>query len=644
MPWLLVQHLTVCAVLAGLVAVACRAGRLRPAIAHVLWLMVLVRLVVPPVIAWPWSPASLGWMTARVQQAGTEPGTAESYREQWDGVTVTPAVPVSPDAAAAPNERPAAPWVLTVSKRAAAFTWLSGTILIALVQAIRLLRFNKRLRGQRGAPDWIEAESATLAQRLGLPAPRVRVVDGIASPLFYGWRRPSILIPAALIEAIPRDRWPGVLAHELAHCKRRDHWVRGLELLAGCLWWWNPVFWFVRHHIRQTAELACDAWVVWALPEARKTYAKTLIDLSEMIALGNQPAAALGIGHGSRRSFERRLTMVMRVNGRANASYAALLCAALVLAVSVPVFANAQPQANTAPPVQPAPGQTPTAPSPPGEASEGLVTALDSHVSIQFKDEHISRILEFLAEYVSANIVIDYRVVQPPLPVDPRVPREDRPADTRVPEEFGYATDGMIPSIKLEDVPLWDALTALCEPLGLTYVACPQYVWISTEEMIAETDFADPSAEADPDLAQRLEKNLALEFEDEHIARILEFLGDYTHVSIVLDQDAVPPPPPDPMPEPQLVTEPMPMPVPGQPLPPGVPPGAVPVAGLPMSAVPAPLPHKELTPEGPRLTGLVPYIKMQKVTLQEILKALLLPLNLTYRVEPGRIYVTAPGK
>jgi len=54
------------------------------------------------------------------------------------------------------------------------------------------------------------------------------------------------------------DSLDGLIVHELAHVRRRDHWVGWLELLTGLLWWWNPLYWYARHQLRENAELACD--------------------------------------------------------------------------------------------------------------------------------------------------------------------------------------------------------------------------------------------------------------------------------------------------------------------------------------------------------------------------------------------------
>jgi type II secretory pathway component GspD/PulD (secretin) len=116
--------------------------------------------------------------------------------------------------------------------------------------------------------------------------------------------------------------------------------------------------------------------------------------------------------------------------------------------------------------------------------------------------------------------------------------------------------------------------------------------------MIANTDFADPPDAADVEISKRLTSQIDIEFEDVHIIQILEFVSEYTNVNIVIDKNAVPPP--------------------------------LKAQG-----------HKPLGKEGYQLTGQVPYIWLKDVSLKESLKALLLPLNLTYKVEPGRIYVTS---
>ena len=101
-----------------------------------------------------------------------------------------------------------------------------------------------------------------------------------------------------------------MVLHELAHLRRRDHWVGWLLLAAGCAWWWHPLFWWVRRRLTAEAELACDAWVVGAAPDGRRAYAEALLEVSQRVA-STAAVPALGAA-GGRRDLERRLIMIMR--------------------------------------------------------------------------------------------------------------------------------------------------------------------------------------------------------------------------------------------------------------------------------------------------------------------------------------------
>jgi beta-lactamase regulating signal transducer with metallopeptidase domain len=53
--------------------------------------------------------------------------------------------------------------------------------------------------------------------------------------------RASILLPRALMDHLDDAQLDTLLTHELAHFKRKDHWVRLLELVVTALYWWHPV-------------------------------------------------------------------------------------------------------------------------------------------------------------------------------------------------------------------------------------------------------------------------------------------------------------------------------------------------------------------------------------------------------------------
>ena len=58
------------------------------------------------------------------------------------------------------------------------------------------------------------------------------------------------------------------------------------------LFWWHPLVWWVRHSLRDAEEQCCDAWVVWAFPDAAQSYAETLLETLDFLNRSPSRAAA----------------------------------------------------------------------------------------------------------------------------------------------------------------------------------------------------------------------------------------------------------------------------------------------------------------------------------------------------------------
>src|SRR5262249_13125519 len=133
--------------------------------------------------------------------------------------------------------------------------WLSGAGLILLVSVVRVARFQWALRRATLAPESLKYRAGRIARQLGLRcSPTVWLVDGCVSPLLWCIGRPRLILPQSLWSALDIDRRDALLAHELAHYARGDHWVRGLELLAGVAFWWHPVVWVALVKLREAEE------------------------------------------------------------------------------------------------------------------------------------------------------------------------------------------------------------------------------------------------------------------------------------------------------------------------------------------------------------------------------------------------------
>ncbi|MBX6316206.1 MAG: M56 family metallopeptidase, partial [Isosphaeraceae bacterium] len=273
----MVETTIVAALLAALAALVGRSGRLGPASRHALWLVVLLKLLTPPLVRWPIGIES---SPAAQEEPATTAVVVLPYPSNFEGPTPTsvlegdgaaallsevessvsddrPAEVAAPSPSVTsewvatenwsePEERPTG-WLCDRGKRLCLGLGLAGTLAMAGFQLIRMVRFQRRLRECRPVPGWLDQQIRELAATLRVRPPRALIMLGAGSPLLWCLGRPRLLIPEPLLRGLSAEKWRGIIAHELAHLRRGDPWVRRLELLAGLLWWWNPLYWIVRH-------------------------------------------------------------------------------------------------------------------------------------------------------------------------------------------------------------------------------------------------------------------------------------------------------------------------------------------------------------------------------------------------------------
>jgi beta-lactamase regulating signal transducer with metallopeptidase domain len=279
-----------------------------PPLAHALWLLVLVKLMSPPLVRVDWSLPSVPKTAFEDEQTMAEAPTAqseagydslrpaaepansrslaetkESFVEQ---VTVDAAVRQSTKHEV---KKPLAATILP-SVRAHTvpllfFCWVGGGVFYALVAAVRVVRFHLAVREMLPASGALDRLVRETAGKLGVRrTPDVRCAESVESPLFWCVLRPTIVLPLRLLRHFDEQQVRMILAHELAHLRRRDHWVRAIELIVAVVYWWNPLVWFIRRQVHQSEELCCDAWVRWAFADGRKCYAEAVLKAAECLS------------------------------------------------------------------------------------------------------------------------------------------------------------------------------------------------------------------------------------------------------------------------------------------------------------------------------------------------------------------------
>jgi heat shock protein HtpX len=90
----------------------------------------------------------------------------------------------------------------------------------------------------RSAPELVGLV-AELAQRAGLPMPRVYIIDNPQPNAFATGRNPqhaAVAVTTGLLERMSREELAGVLAHELAHIKNHDTLIMTITAtIAGAI-------------------------------------------------------------------------------------------------------------------------------------------------------------------------------------------------------------------------------------------------------------------------------------------------------------------------------------------------------------------------------------------------------------------------
>jgi len=130
----------------------------------------------------------------------------------------------------------------------------------------------------------------------------VRTSDETAGPMIWCWGlRPTIVLP---VDGSDRCATIGVICHELAHWRRRDHIAALIGELIVIALPWNPLAWASRSRLGDLSERACDAWALEA-GEGAADYAQTLVGLAP-VRLATVPAAG-GRGSALRQRVQRIL-------------------------------------------------------------------------------------------------------------------------------------------------------------------------------------------------------------------------------------------------------------------------------------------------------------------------------------------------
>jgi beta-lactamase regulating signal transducer with metallopeptidase domain len=259
-----------------------------PRLRHGLWLLVLVKALLPPTLGGPTLPtpwAAGNWAVAPVTNQLPAAARELVTLPVQEGRTLeSPANPAPPSASAteaSPTEATAEAWQGPSLYTMLAAAWLLGAAVVATALVVGYTRVRRAIRQLATideGPARVALERAAIA--IGLPdaaAVDLRLSETPAATFLIGVRRPTIVISRATIEQLAPEELVGVFAHELVHWRRRDTLVGWLQAIVVTLYWFHPLVWWASTRLRDERERCCDDEVLRRSAVAPDRYGEAIV-------------------------------------------------------------------------------------------------------------------------------------------------------------------------------------------------------------------------------------------------------------------------------------------------------------------------------------------------------------------------------
>ncbi len=261
--------------------------RARAIVRYSLWLLLLVKLLLPVTLSLPTSLVRISPEIHLVPKAASPAGAAP-FPAPF--ALSRASVPPEPDFFPAPASDTLVSTVPTDAPRTAQplsmagwllAGWLGTVIVLLALAAMKSLQLGRLVQSCRPASEEIEELLAGCQREMGLSVRvAVRVGDAGITPALCGIFRPVILLPSTLTAALGRRELRPVLLHELAHLRRRDVLVNLAQTLLQIAYFFHPLLWLANARIRQLREEAVDETVLVVLGDEAEIYPATLLDVA----------------------------------------------------------------------------------------------------------------------------------------------------------------------------------------------------------------------------------------------------------------------------------------------------------------------------------------------------------------------------
>lgn len=307
-------------------------GKISPRIQYAVWLLVLVRLLMP------FSLFESGLSVQNLQEEALKQPQVQQIQQVINTPIIqqrpaqNPQIPQNPatpqetvgqgNVTQTPQQAPTNPDPAVANPMTLAdialYVWLGGMAVMTIWLLACNLHFLFRLQRDRRTMDIPVS-----------PLPVYRT-DAVETPCLFGLFHPAIYLTDEVAEEPVVLRY--VLTHELTHYRQFDHIWSLLRTVTLILHWYNPLVRLAFRASQQDCEMACDEGTLKQLGEEhRGDYGRTLIRLATHTRLRTTMITATTLSDGKQAIRERILILMKNPKTAMLTMVSLILCCAIIV-------------------------------------------------------------------------------------------------------------------------------------------------------------------------------------------------------------------------------------------------------------------------------------------------------------------------
>ena len=217
-----------------------------------------------------------------------------------------------------------------------AVVWLTGFLAVFCVWYVRWRRISATVREAmplRQGREWDALRRLERATGIRQPI-AIFISRASLEPGIFGILQPALLWPEGISTHLEDAHLETILAHELAHVRRRDNLAAAIHMLVEAIFWFYPLVWWLGVRLVNERERACDEEVLSSGAE-RQVYAESILRICEFCV--GSPLACVSRVTGA--DLKKRIVRIMTkpVGRKLGFERKILLVAVGVVAITTPV-------------------------------------------------------------------------------------------------------------------------------------------------------------------------------------------------------------------------------------------------------------------------------------------------------------------